>query len=177
MTALWYAARGTGVVALLLLTATMVLGLLGSMRSGSVNWPRFVVGGLHRNLSLLAVSFVGVHVASSVVDTYAGIGWWDAVLPFGSVYRPFWLGLGAVAFDLMLALIVTSLLRGRIRYRWWRAVHWLSYACWPFAIVHAWGTGTDAGGGWVLALTLGCLAAVAAVGVTRLVVAPKRRMP
>jgi DMSO/TMAO reductase YedYZ heme-binding membrane subunit len=116
-------------------------------------------------------------VATSVLDTYAGIGWWDAIVPFGSVYRPFWLGLGAVAFDLLLAVIVTSLLRGRIRYRWWRAVHWLSYACWPLAIVHAWGTGTDAGGGWVLALTIGCLAAVAALAVTRAVVAPKRRMP
>ncbi|GIL27927.1 ferric reductase-like transmembrane domain-containing protein [Actinocatenispora comari] len=177
MTALWYATRGTGVVALLLLTGTVLLGLLGPLRTASPRWPRFVVGGLHRNLSLLAVAFVGAHVATSVLDTYAGIGWWDAIVPFGSVYRPFWLGLGAVAFDLLLAVIVTSLLRGRIRYRWWRAVHWLSYACWPLAIVHAWGTGTDAGGGWVLASTLGCLAAVAALAVTRAVVAPKRRLP
>jgi DMSO/TMAO reductase YedYZ heme-binding membrane subunit len=177
MTALWYATRGTGVVALLLLTGTVLLGLLGPLRTASPRWPRFVVGGLHRNLSLLAVAFVGVHVATSVLDTYAGIGWWDAIVPFGSVYRPFWLGLGAVAFDLLLAVLVTSLLRGRLRYRWWRAVHWLSYACWPLAIVHAWGTGTDAGGGWVLALTIGCLAAVAALAVTRAVVAPKRRMP
>jgi DMSO/TMAO reductase YedYZ heme-binding membrane subunit len=177
MTALWYATRGTGVVALLLLTGTVLLGLLGPLRTASPRWPRFVVGGLHRNLSLLAVAFVGVHVATSVLDTYAGIGWWDAIVPFGSVYRPFWLGLGAVAFDLLLAVVVTSLLRGRLRYRWWRAVHLLSYACWPLAIVHAWGTGTDAGGGWVLALTIGCLAAVAALAVTRAVVAPKRRMP
>jgi DMSO/TMAO reductase YedYZ heme-binding membrane subunit len=177
MTALWYATRGTGVVALLLLTGTVLLGLLGPLRTASPRWPRFVVGGLHRNLSLLAVAFVGVHVATSVLDTYAGIGWWDAIVPFGSVYRPFWLGLGAVAFDLLLAVVVTSLLRGRLRYRWWRAVHLLSYACWPLAIVHGWGTGTDAGGGWVLALTIGCLAAVAALAVTRAVVAPKRRMP
>jgi DMSO/TMAO reductase YedYZ heme-binding membrane subunit len=177
MTALWYATRGTGVVALLLLTGTVLLGLLGPMRTASPRWPRFVLGGLHRNLSLLGVAFVGAHVATSVLDTYAGIGWWDAIVPFGSVYRPLWLGLGAVAFDLMLAVLVTSLLRGRIRYRWWRAVHWLSYACWPLAIVHAWGTGTDAGGGWVLALTIGCLAAVAALAVARAIVAPNRRMP
>jgi DMSO/TMAO reductase YedYZ heme-binding membrane subunit len=177
MTALWYAARGTGVVALLLLTGTVLLGLLGPLRTASTGWPRFVLGGLHRNLSLLAVSFVVAHVASSVVDTYAGIGWWDAVVPFGSVYRPVWLGLGAVAFDLLLALIVTSLLRTRIRYRWWRATHWLAYACWPLAVVHAWGTGTDAGGGWVLGLTIGCLTAVVALAVTRLTTAPSRRMP
>jgi DMSO/TMAO reductase YedYZ heme-binding membrane subunit len=136
-----------------------------------------VLGGLHRNLSLLAVAFVVVHVASSVVDTYAGIGWWDAVVPFGSVYRPVWLGLGAVAFDLLLALIVTSLLRTRIRYRWWRTLHWLGYVCWPFAVIHAWGTGTDSGGGWVLGLTIGCLTAVAALAITRVVLAPYRRMP
>jgi DMSO/TMAO reductase YedYZ heme-binding membrane subunit len=175
MTALWYAARGTGVVSVLLLTGTVLLGLLGPMRVSSAGWPRFVVGALHRNVALLAVSFVGVHVAASVVDTYAGIGWLDALVPFGSVYRPFWLGLGAVAFDLLLALVGTSLLRRRMGHRSWRAVHWLAYLCWPVALVHAWGTGTDAGGGWVLALTVACLIAVTGGVVTRAVLGPRRR--
>lgn len=174
---LWYAARATGLVSLLLLSGTMVLGLLGPLRVSSERWPRFVVGGLHRNVSLLAVAFLAVHVASSVVDRYAGIGWWDAVVPFGSVYRPGWLGLGAVAFDLVLALVVTSLLRSRLPLRWWRAVHWAAYLCWPLAVVHAWGTGTDAGGGWALLLTIACLLTVVAGAITRLALGPSRRMP
>lgn len=174
---LWYAARATGLVSLLLLTGTVLLGLLGPLRASSRRWPRFVVGGLHRNVSLLAVAFLAVHIASSVVDRYVGIAWWDAVVPFGSVYRPGWLGLGALAFDLLLALVVTSLLRTRMPLPAWRAVHWAAYACWPLAMLHAWGTGTDAGRGWALLLTVVCLLVVVVGGVTRLALAPSRRMP
>lgn len=166
--ALWYAARATGLVALLLITATMVLGMLGSARSGPSGWPRFTVTLLHRNLSLLTLAFLAVHIASSVIDRYAGIGWLDAVIPFDSVYKPLWLGLGAIAFDLLLALVVTSLLRTRINARLWRAVHWIAYLCWPVALVHAIGIGTDSRGGWPLIVAVGCLAAVAVTGLYRL---------
>jgi predicted ferric reductase len=166
--ALWYSARATGLVALLLLTATMVWGMLGSARTGPASWPRFTVTLLHRNLSLLTLAFLAVHVGSSVIDRYAGIGWLDAVIPFRSVYRPLWLGLGAIAFDLLLALVVTSLLRTRIDVRWWRAVHWAAYLCWPIALVHAIGIGTDSRGGWPLIVTAGCFVAVAIAGLYRL---------
>ena len=58
-------------------------------------------------------------------------------IPFASPYRPVWLGLGAVAFDLLLAVVVTSVLRARIGVRAWRTVHWLAYASWPLALVHS----------------------------------------
>jgi methionine sulfoxide reductase heme-binding subunit len=169
--ALWYVARSTGLVALLLITATLVTGILGSTRAGPSGWPRFVMTTLHRNVSLLTLAFLAVHVTSSVIDRYAGIGWLDAVLPFGSVYKPTWLGLGAIAFDLLLALMITSLLRPRINARLWRAVHWIAYVCWPVALAHALGIGTDARGGWPLIVTVGCLATVAIAAVYRLVVA------
>jgi len=165
---LWYAARATGMVALLLITATMVWGTLASARTGPRRWPRFTVNLLHRNLSLLTLAFLAVHIGSSVVDRYAGIGWLDALVPFGSVYKPLWLGLGAAALDLLLALVVTSLLRPRIGVRWWRAVHWMAYLCWPVALVHAIGTGTDSRGGWPLILAVGCVITVVAAGVYRL---------
>lgn len=163
---LWYASRATGLVALLLLTATLVLGITTAGRWASPGWPRFVIAAVHRNLSLLSVVFLGVHIASAVIDPYAGISWADAVIPFGSAYRPLWLGLGAVAFDLLLAVVATSLLRLRIPLRWWRGVHWSSYALFPLAIVHGLGTGgTDIGLGWILALATACVLAVAlAVG-------------
>lgn len=163
--ALWYLTRGTGIVALLLLTLSVGLGIVEVKQWHSPGFPRFVTAGLHRNVSLLSVAFVAVHVATTVVDGFAPIGWLDAVVPFHSPYRPLWLGLGALSSDLLLALIVTSLLRRRLGYRSWKAVHWAAYACWPIALVHGLGTGTDVRQGWALGLYGLCLAAViAAVG-------------
>ena len=116
-TAMWYLARGSGVVTLVLLTASVVLGIVTSVRWSSRRWPRFVIEFLHRNVALLVVTFLGIHVATVVVDGFAPIGWKDAVVPFVSAYRPLWLGLGAIAFDLVVALVVTSLLRHRIGHR------------------------------------------------------------
>ena len=116
-TTLWYLSRGTGVVSLLLLTAAVVLGVAGPLRAR----PRVLLAGLHRNIPLLAIAFVVAHVLTTVADGYAPIGVKDAVIPFLSPYRPVWLGLGTVAFDLLLAIVVTSLLRARIGVRGWRA--------------------------------------------------------
>lgn len=161
MTALWYATRGTGVVALLLLTATVVLGVTGTARMEMAGWSRLVTAQLHRKLSLLVVVFVAVHVVTTVLDPFAPVGWTAAVLPFSSAYRPLWLGLGAVAFDLLLAVLVTSLLRVRLGYRAWRSVHWLAYACWPVAFWHGLGAGTDSRLAPVIGLDAACAAAVA----------------
>jgi len=157
---LWYATRATGVVALVLLTATVVLGVTGSARFATPRWPRVITAGLHRNLPLLAVAFVAAHVLTTILDSYAPIGWVSAVVPFTSPYRTFWLGLGAVASDLLLAVTATSLLRARLGYRAWRAVHRLGYACWPVALWHGLGTGTDSRLPWLLALDAACAAAV-----------------
>jgi hypothetical protein len=163
--ALWYLNRGTGVVSLLLLTASVALGVLQVRRWGS---PRFVVVSLHRAISLLVVAFVAAHVLTAVLDSFAPIRLVDAVLPFTGGYRPIWLGLGAVAFDLILALTVTSLLRRRLGLTAWRAVHWLAYASWPIALVHGWGTGSDTRAPWMLATTLACAATVLAAIAWRL---------
>jgi DMSO/TMAO reductase YedYZ heme-binding membrane subunit len=164
----WYLTRATGTVALLTLTVAMVLGVLTSLRWRNRRWPRFVTNGLHRNVTLLAVAFVAVHVVTTVADGYAPIGLKDAVLPFASRYRPVWLGLGAVAFDLLLALVVTSLLRARLGYRTWRVLHWLAYAIWPVALIHALGTGSDAHAGWLRAVGFASLALVVAAVLARL---------
>ena len=158
--ALWYLTRGFGLVALILLTVTMVLGLTEAVRYARPGWPRFVVSALHRNASLLAVVALTIHVVTSVLDTYAPIHLADVFLPFVSAYRPFWLGLGALALDLLLALVITSLLRERLGHRAWRAVHWMAFACWPVAVIHGLGTGSDTRIGWVQLLYVGCVVAV-----------------
>jgi methionine sulfoxide reductase heme-binding subunit len=167
-TPLWYLTRATGLVALVLLTASMALGLLSSVRYQRPAWPRFVTSGLHRNSTLLALAFTGIHIATTLADSYAPIRLQDVVIPFISAYRPLWLGLGTVAFDLMLALTITSLLRTRMSYRSWRLVHWASYLCWPVAVLHGLGTGSDTPVNWVLGLTLACVALIAALTAWRL---------
>jgi methionine sulfoxide reductase heme-binding subunit len=174
---LWYATRAAGIVTLVLLTAAMVLGILNAGRFASHRWPRFVVQGMHRNVSLLALVFLALHIGSTVIDTYTSIGLPDAVVPFLSSYKRWWLGLGALASDLMIVLAVSSLIRQRIGPRLWRAVHWAGYLCWPVAIAHGLGTGTDHSKGWVLALTLACGAAVVMAATYRVVaIIPSRRL-
>jgi sulfoxide reductase heme-binding subunit YedZ len=167
-TPLWYTTRATGFAALVLLTASMALGLLSSVRFDRPTWPRFVTLGLHRNVSLLALAFTIVHVLTTVLDSFVAIPLPDAFLPFISSYRPFWVGLGAISFDLMIALVVTSLLRARMGLRSWRLVHWSAYLCWPVAVLHGLGTGTDTPARWVLVLTACCVLAIAALTVWRL---------
>jgi len=158
----WYLTRGSGVVALLLLTASVALGVVNQVRWKNRTWPRFALQDVHKNISLLALAVVGLHVVASVFDTFAPIGWRDALLPFLSSYRPVWLGLGTLASDIFLAILITSLLRPRIDYRLWRVVHWLSYACWPVALLHSLGTGTDVRAGWMQALAVVSIAVVVA---------------
>jgi hypothetical protein len=166
--ALWYLTRGTGLVTLLALTASVVLGILQVQRWSPAHGPRYVVVALHRGISLLVVALLAVHVVTAVLDSFAPIRLVDAVVPFVSAYRPLWLGLGALALDMLVALTITSLLRHRLGLRAWRAVHWIAYACWPVALAHGWGTGSDARTAWMLALTLGCVAAVLAALAWRL---------
>jgi DMSO/TMAO reductase YedYZ heme-binding membrane subunit len=173
--ALWYATRGTGVVALILLTASVVLGVMTSVRFETRNWPRFVVEGLHRNISLLVLAFIGIHVATTVVDGYAPIGFLDAVLPFHSPYRTLWLGLGAVALDMLLAVAVTSVMRARIRLGTWRTVHWLGYACWPIAFLHGLQTGSDTSAAWMVALDLASIAVICAAVCWRVLAGERAR--
>lgn len=157
--ALWYMTRGFGLIDLVLLTATLVMGLTQVVRYFRPGWPRFVVSALHKNISILAVVFLAVHVITAVADTFAPISIASVFIPFVGKYRPLWLGLGALALDLMVALVITSLVRERIGFRTWRALHWTAYLCWPVAILHGLGTGTDAKVGWVLALNVVCIVA------------------
>jgi len=160
-TALWYASRATGIVCLVLLTAVMVLGITVNRQGRLPGLPRFAVTGLHRNLSLLAVGFLAIHVVTAIADPFVTIGLAAILVPLTSPYRPVWIGLGAVSLDLMLALIVTSLARARIGRRLWRGLHWLAYAAWPVALAHSIGSSGDLQNGPLLALTAGCVLAVA----------------
>jgi sulfoxide reductase heme-binding subunit YedZ len=165
---LWYTSRGAGVVTLLMLTGVVVIGVMTNLRLAPRAWPRFLVGSFHRNLALVAVAFLAVHVVTAVVDPFTNLGWTGALVPFSSWYRTFWLGLGAVALELLAAVVLSSLVRRWLGHGAWRTVHWLAYACWPVAMVHGLGTGTDSGSAWLRGIDAACALAVAAAVGARL---------
>jgi sulfoxide reductase heme-binding subunit YedZ len=161
-TILWYATRGAGVVSIVLLTGVVLLGILSSVRWQTASWPRFLTTGLHRNLALATLIFLAIHVITAVVDPFTALGWQAAVIPFSSSYRRLWLGLGVVAIYLLVAIIVTSLVRPFFGHSAWRATHWLTYLMWPVAVIHGIGTGTDPRFAWMLAIEAVCIGSVVA---------------
>ena len=165
---LWFANRGTGFVLLLLLTFSTMLGVLATARISPRLWPRMLSQGLHRNVSLLAVTFLAAHVTTAVLDTFVDIRWWHAFVPFAGTYMPFWLGLGTLSLDLMIAITATSLLRHKMSHRPWRAIHVMAYASWGLGLLHGLQMGTDAGSVWGAAINYGCIAVVLLAVLARL---------
>jgi predicted ferric reductase len=157
---LWFATRGAGIVSLILFSAVACLGLLAVARAQSNSWPRFLTVELHRNLALLSVAFLGVHIATAVLDPFTHLGIAAAVVPLASSYRPLPVALGVISLDLAIALIATSLVRDRIGHRTWRAVHWAAYAAWPLAVTHSITAGSDGIALWMLVVTGLCVFAV-----------------
>jgi hypothetical protein len=169
---LWFATRGAGTAVLVLLTVTLALGLASAMGGRSDRWPRFLSAGLHRNLSLLALTLLVVHIVAAIADPFAKMAWRDAVVPFVSSYRPVWTGLGVLAAEVFVALIITSAVRPLMGYTAWRAIHWVAYVSWPLAILHGLGDGTDARVPWSMAITVACVTIVVMVIAVRLSTAP-----
>lgn len=160
-TALWYLSRASGVVLLVVLSLAAVLGVMSRQRTELPGMLRAATPALHRNVSLLAVALLAIHVLTSVLDPFVAIGWLAVVVPFASGYEPFRLALGALSLDLVAAVTVTSLLRKRLSWSTWRAVHWLAYAAWPLAVLHSVTAATDLQSGALLAVTLLSVGAVA----------------
>lgn len=174
---LWYLNRATGITSLLLMTLTVVLGSIVRRQKRLPGLPRFALIGLHRNVGLLSALLLGTHVLTAVVDSYVSIGVSSTVVPFTSGYRPFAVGLGTLAVDLLVLVIATSLLRNHLPRGLWKAVHLTSYLLWPLAFVHGITAGTDLGGGWLLLLVLGCAGAAVWASVAALVARRKTPPP
>jgi DMSO/TMAO reductase YedYZ heme-binding membrane subunit len=156
----WYATRGLGVSTLIVLTGTVVIGIVTAVRWSGQTTPAFVAADMHRNLSLIAVLLLAAHIVTTVLDPFAHISLRDVIIPVGAAYRPVWLGFGVVATDILIAVIATSLLRERIGPRLWRWLHWAAYLSWPLAVVHGVGTGSDARAPWLIAVVISCVVAV-----------------
>lgn len=174
---LWYLTRSTGVMAFVLITLTLVLGIAATQRAlASPHWPRFATQTLHRNISLLGLALLVVHVATTVLDSFVNVGWTSVLVPFTSSYKRFGVGLGALALDLLLLVAATSLIRLRLPAKLWRGIHLTAYAMWPVSLLHFLLTGTDAKAGqFGLWLGVGASALVGAGAAVRLVTS--RQLP
>lgn len=167
---LWYLNRGSGLVIMVLLTVSVVLGVLSVGRRPGRRLPAFVTQDLHRNIALLSVVALVVHVVTAVADSFVDIRWWQALVPIGATYEPLWLGLGTLALDLIAVIVVTSLLRARLPHRLWSRVHLLSWGCWVLGVAHGIGIGTDLEdlSGLAVTPTALCVGAVLAAAAYRL---------
>jgi sulfoxide reductase heme-binding subunit YedZ len=165
---LWYVSRASGLTLLVMFSAVIVLGVASRLGSAPRRWPRSVFPEVHRTLALFSVPFLALHVLTAILDPFVSIGWAATVLPFASGYRTLAIGLGTLAVDLGGAVIITSLVRRRLGFRTWRAVHWLAYLAWPVAFVHSLAAGNDLGIWWVALIEWGCAATVATAVLARI---------
>src|SRR5262249_1835649 len=151
-----------GAVSLLLLSAVVALGVLTAVRCEAPGWPRFLTAALHRNLSLTALVFLSLHVVTAVIDPFAHLGWAVAPVPFPPWERTLGVGLAPIAVELVVAIVVTSLVRRWLGGGAWRTIHWLAYAAWPVAFIHGLGAGTDASSDWMIVVDVISAGTVAA---------------
>jgi sulfoxide reductase heme-binding subunit YedZ len=163
----WYAARAGGVVAYILLSAVIVIGLALAGKERVPGWPRFALEDVHRFGGLLVGAFVSVHALMILIDSQAHMSLAQLLIPFSSSYRPLWTGLGTVAAELLLALAVANHYRKRISYRLWRRSHYLNFAVWIAATAHGLGAGTDRSSVWFLWMYFIAIGVVAGFTVRR----------
>lgn len=157
---LWAFGRVSGIISIVLFTGSVVLGIITRSGRPLPGLPRFSIALIHRNVALLASIFLVLHVGTLLLDTYAKLTVADILVPFRGIFKPFWQGLGTVALDLVIAIVVTSLLRQRIGVRAFKFVHWFTYAMWPIALAHAIGNGTNGLSGWFLIIAAACTLSV-----------------
>lgn len=170
----WYTTRATGLVALILFTLVVTLGTLVANRIGGTIVGRFEINELHRSLSIVAMVFLFIHIMTTVVDSYVPTGWISAFIPLSSTYKSVPIAVGAVAFDLLLAVWISSLLKLRVKNQTWRFIHWFSWLAFASSVLHAYLTGTDAKSGVGLLVVGACAVVVLGAGVWRFFGRPTR---
>ena len=164
----WYVARAGGMLAFLLLTATVAVGLAMSGKAHGKRWPRFAVEDVHRFLGILTGAFVVVHGGALLLDRVVPISLPQLLVPGTDSYRPVAVAIGVVEAELLAAQAVTNHYRKRMPHKLWRRLHMLSFAVWGLALVHGLTAGTDASTTWALVLYAGSAWLVLALLVHRI---------
>ncbi len=160
----WYAARAGGVVAYVLLSTNVAIGLLMTGKKSMKHWPRFALEDVHRFGGILVGTFLVVHITAVAIDAYLPFSLTALIVPLVASYRPIWTALGIVAAELLLALAFTNHYRNvQISYRFWRRAHFVNFVVWGAATLHGLGSGTDRNAPWLLAIDAVAVATVCAL--------------
>ncbi len=155
----WYVARASGIVGWLLLSASVLWGILIPARLSDRQRPAWILD-LHRWLAGLTIGFVALHLATLVADSYIHFGLADLTIPFASDWKPVPVALGVIATWLLVIVQVTSLAMRRLPRKVWHRIHLASYATFFLASLHGTLAGTDAGNPLYQVTSLAALAAV-----------------
>ncbi len=141
--AAWYLSRASGLVLMVLLTASTLIGLLVSTRAAEPGLPRPLAFDLHQFVSSLTLTFIAIHAGTLLFDQYLPFSAAALLVPFWGDYQAFWMALGVGAMWLTVAVIAISWYRSRVGRALWRQVHYLSFAAYAMAVVHGIGAGPD----------------------------------
>ncbi len=170
----WILARATGLTAYVLLTVSMLAGLVLKSRPLGRRLKAASVMDTHRFLTLLAVGAIALHGLTLVLDTTVPIGLGALLVPGLSPYRPVAVGLGVAAAELMVLVIASFSLRKHIGQKAWRRLHWATYGIFALATAHGLAAGTDSSRPWAFGLYLGAVFAVATATAWRALTRPVR---
>ncbi|MGB8347756.1 MAG: ferric reductase-like transmembrane domain-containing protein [Ktedonobacteraceae bacterium] len=177
-TVTWDIARAGGFTAYILLALAVIVGLALSTKLQSPSrWPHLINSEMHNFLTLLGTIFLTVHILAVWIDPFTHFGLNEILVPFASHYRPVWMALGIVAFYLGIAIGISTWLRPRIGYSWWRRLHVLTLGIFLLATVHGIATGSDTQTWWALSIYVVSSAVVGSLLLRRLFVqkAEKRK--
>jgi sulfoxide reductase heme-binding subunit YedZ len=172
----WLLARATGFTAYLLLTASVLAGLVLKSRPFTALKPATATD-LHRTLAALSLGALAAHGLALVVDGAIDIGIGALLVPGLAPYRPFWTATGVVAGELMLLVYASFSLRRRIGQKNWRRLHYVTFAVFALSTAHGLMAGTDSSAPWAISLYLGAVGAVAFATAWRVLVPPARPKP
>ena len=140
----WYVARSGGILAWVLVTLSILWGLaLSTKVLGKRNVPAWLLD-LHRWFAALSVVFTAIHVVALVADSYVYFGWSEIFVPMASTYEPGGVAWGIVAFYLLIAIQVSSLMMRKLPRKIWKYIHFSSFVVFAVATLHGQRAGTDA---------------------------------
>lgn len=176
----WTIARAGGFTALLLLTLAVASGLAMSVQwQSSSKWPRIINNALHNFLTLMSTIFVGLHILTLWIDPFTHFNWYEMFIPLTSSYRPLWTAFGIIGLYLGIAIGISTLLRSRIGYRWWRRLHVFTILIYTLVIIHGITSGSDTTTWWGYGIYTLCILTVCPFLVLRLIklARPPRQRP
>lgn len=144
----WYISRASGLMAYLLVWLSTLWGFAVSSKIFDPLLERVYSYDFHELLSLLSLVFTALHGVVLIFDHVEPFSWGEVFIPFISAYRPFWTGIGIIAFYLMVLVTVTFYIRSLISMRVFRVIHYLSIAAYAGALFHSLYAGTDSSLPW-----------------------------